>query len=316
MSASLRRTLLAVVSAVVLLGVSACGNDTTGAGAETASRLDAVTISGDVGTAPEVTWKSRMSASTLKTETITEGDGVKVTDGQSVLAQLWVGNGYSEDQSYSSYDQGSAQLITAGPDSIPAVAAALSDATVGSRVAVTGSAADVFGSDTGNPSLGIGNQDSVLVILDLVSSVLEAPDGAEQPAPEWMPALTRTDDTITGFDFTGIPAPTGKFRKATLFEGEGERISKGMTVVVRYLGQVYGGAAPFDENYSKAPSTFQIGVGQVIPGWDKNVVGSNIGSRIVIEVPPKLGYGAAGNSDAGIAGTDTLYFAIDILAAA
>jgi peptidylprolyl isomerase len=30
-------------------------------------------------------------------------------------------------------------------------------------------------------------------------------------------------------------------------------------------------------------------------------------------VPPRLGYGAEGNADAGIGGTDTIYFLIDIL---
>ena len=37
---------------------------------------------------------------------------------------------------------------------------------------------------------------------------------------------------------------------------------------------------------------------------------------MIIAVPPKLGYGEAGNTDAGIKPTDTLYFLIDILATA
>ena len=56
-----------------------------------------------------------------------------------------------------------------------------------------------------------------------------------------------------------------------------------------------------------------IGAGQVIPGWDKTLVGQKIGSRVLLVVPPKEGYGSKGSSQAGIKGTDTLVFVVDIL---
>ncbi|MCY7395153.1 MAG: FKBP-type peptidyl-prolyl cis-trans isomerase [Nocardioides sp.] len=315
MSASLRRHCLSALSVLLLLGVGACGEDTpaTESGAS-ADRLGAVTISGEVGIIPSVTWKSRMSATTAEKETIVAGEGPAVTEGGSVLVQYWIGNGYAQEKAVSSYDEGKAELFTLNADLNPLFADAIEGATVGSRVAVTSSASEAFG-EGGNPSLGIGNSDSVLIVMDLLSSLAAEPSGAPQPAPSWMPAITVTDGDPSGFDFAGVPQPAGMFRKATLLAGEGERVRKGMTVAVRYLGQVYNGEAPFDENYTGSPATFGIGVGQVISGWDKQVVGSTVGSRIVIEVPPKLGYGAEGNSQAGIAGTDTLFFVIDILAA-
>jgi peptidylprolyl isomerase len=313
----LRGLVPATLSVVLLLASAGCGGDDSSDGAS-ASRLDAVTIKGDPGTAPEVAWKSKMDASKVEAETLVEGDGAALTDGQSALAQIWIGNGFTEAQAYSSYDEGAAQLI-APADSIPAITEALSGAKVGSRVAVTAGSAEAFGQTadaaTGNPALGIGNDDTVLVIVDVLSAVADAPSGKESPAPSWMPQITFTDGNPSAFDFTGVPKPAGKFRKATLLEGDGERVRKNMSVVVRYLGQVYGGDKPFDENFTTSPTTFQIGVGKVIAGWDKQVVGSNVGSRIVIEVPPKLGYGTAGNESAGIKGTDTLFFVIDVLAA-
>ena len=45
-------------------------------------------------------------------------------------------------------------------------------------------------------------------------------------------------------------------------------------------------------------------------------MGKKVGTRMVIAVPPDLGYGDEGNPDAGIKRTDTLYFLIDILATA
>ncbi len=60
---------------------------------------------------------------------------------------------------------------------------------------------------------------------------------------------------------------------------------------------------------------FPVGVGQVIPGFDEGLVGQTIGSRILLVIPPEKGYGAEGNQQAGIAGTDTLIFVIDLLLA-
>ena len=56
-----------------------------------------------------------------------------------------------------------------------------------------------------------------------------------------------------------------------------------------------------------------IGQGKVIPGWDKGIVGQTVGSQLLLVIPPADGYGTTGNSQAGISGTDTLVFVVDIL---
>ena len=53
----------------------------------------------------------------------------------------------------------------------------------------------------------------------------------------------------------------------------------------------------------------------MIPGFDEGLIGQTVGSRVVLVIPPDKGYGAEGNSQAGISGTDTLVFVVDILAA-
>jgi peptidylprolyl isomerase len=70
----------------------------------------------------------------------------------------------------------------------------------------------------------------------------------------------------------------------------------------------------FDNSYDrKEPLATPIGVGQVIKGWDTALVGKRAGSRVLLVVPPAEGYGSAGNSQAGIKGTDTLAFVVDIV---
>ena len=59
---------------------------------------------------------------------------------------------------------------------------------------------------------------------------------------------------------------------------------------------------------------FPLGQGQVIKGWDSGLAGQKVGSRVLLVIPPAEGYGTAG-SPPKIAGTDTLVFVVDILAA-
>ena len=49
------------------------------------------------------------------------------------------------------------------------------------------------------------------------------------------------------------------------------------------------------------------------PAGTTRLVGVNAGSRVVLVVPPAAGYGAAGQTDAGIKGTDTLVFVVDVI---
>ena len=89
----------------------------------------------------------------------------------------------------------------------------------------------------------------------------------------------------------------------------------GDLLVVNYVGETWDDGKVFDSSFDRgAPAAFQIGVGQVVKGWDAALVGQTVGSRVVMALPPELGYGTEGNADAGISGTDTLVFVVDIIA--
>ena len=93
------------------------------------------------------------------------------------------------------------------------------------------------------------------------------------------------------------------------------RSRRARRITVNYLGQVYNGKKPFDESYSGEPASF---ADRRRPGrrragtrrWSARTVGS----RVILAIPPADGYGKEGNEHAGIKGTDTLYFVVDILA--
>ncbi|WP_165821059.1 FKBP-type peptidyl-prolyl cis-trans isomerase [Nocardioides gansuensis] len=309
-----RATAVTGVLLLALGGLAACGDD-EGAGASGAG-LDSVTIEGEAGKEPKVSFDGKVAVDETEEKVVSEGDGEEVADGDSVLAHLWIGNGFTEEQAFTTWDSGKPELLTVDDQLSGAIRAGLADHTVGSRVAVAATAEDAFG-EAGNPQLGIGNKDSVIFVIDLVGKISTEPSGEEKTPAKWAPTLVEQDGTITGFDFSGAHKPGGKLLETTLVKGDGPVVKKGQTIYVNYLGQVYKADKPFDDSYSKGtPASFPIGVGGVVEGWDRTLVGKTVGSRVILEIPPAMGYGEAGNKGAGIKGTDTLFFVVDILGAA
>ena len=312
-----RRPALVLASALALAVLSACGDEvvTASGGGDTEEGFDAFSISGDIGSPPKIDWKAQMEAGEVESKAIIEGEGPKLATGDQVIVNFTVGNGFTQEQTFSTYDEKpSGQPVTIDDSLGELFGAALEGQTVGSRVAVVASAEEAFG-ETGNPQLGIGNKDPVLMVFDLSSAVLDKPAGTQSKAPAWAPKIVFEKGEPTAFEFSGTPAPTNELQTAALIEGEGPEVTKGQNVVVNYLGQVYGADKPFDESYSKKPYTTGIGIGAVVKGWDEGLVGQAVGSRVLLAIPPRLGYGDEGNQGAGIGGDDTLYFVVDILGA-
>ena len=99
----------------------------------------------------------------------------------------------------------------------------------------------------------------------------------------------------------------------TLIKGDGATVQAGDTVTVQYQGVIWNTGEIFDESWSRgAPATFSTD--QVITGFADGMVGQTVGSQTVVVIPPADGYGESGQPQAGISGTDTLVFVIDILA--
>lgn len=109
--------------------------------------------------------------------------------------------------------------------------------------------------------------------------------------------------------------PPADLTVEVLSAGDGPLVEAGQTIDVDYLGQCWGGRV-FDNSYDRGSSIqFGIGIGQVISGWDSGLVGQQVGSRVLVSIPPHEGYGPNGNPRAGIKGDDTLVFVVDIKAA-
>ena len=107
-----------------------------------------------------------------------------------------------------------------------------------------------------------------------------------------------------GAGAVGNTAPTGTVAKA------------GDTVSMNYTGRLENGTV-FDSNVDPKfghvePFVFTLGAGQVIPGWDKGIVGMKVGDKKTLVIPPADAYGATGAGGV-IPPNATLTFDVELL---
>ena len=89
-------------------------------------------------------------------------------------------------------------------------------------------------------------------------------------------------------------------------------VKKGQQLSMHYTGTLEDGKK-FDSSLDRSePFKFQIGIGQVIKGWDEGILGMCVGEKRKLIVPPHLGYGDQGAGDV-IPGGATLNFDVELL---
>lgn len=302
-------TLIGLVAAA---GLVACGEEDSSA----QNGVDSLTVTGEFGTLPKVEWDGAVEVTGIDKAVLIEGTGPEVAEGSNALARIWIGNGYTTKEATNSFD-GPPELLAVGSKTLPtALSESVEGEQVGTRTVVAAPPEDAFG-EMGNAQLGIGNFDDVVFIVDIISVVPDGPSGAKQGPQPWMADLTETEDgNVTGMNFSGVPKPTNKLQRGLLVKGTGDVVTDKDTVYVNYLGQVYGGNQPFDESYTKQPIPVDIAQGGVVKGWLQGLPGVPVGSRIMLAIPPQLGYGKQGRPEAGIKADSTMFFVIDVLAKA
>ena len=113
-------------------------------------------------------------------------------------------------------------------------------------------------------------------------------------------------------DFPGGEPPADLEIK-DIWEGGGPAAKAGDTVSVHYVGVAFSTGEEFDASWNRgAPLQFELGVGQVIAGWDQGVQGMKVGGRRQLTIPSHLAYGDRG-AGGKIAPGETLIFVCDLV---
>lgn len=97
-----------------------------------------------------------------------------------------------------------------------------------------------------------------------------------------------------------------------LAKGSGEQVVIDDVVSVHYTGWLMDGKE-FDSSLKREePISFAIGAGRVIAGWEKGIMGMQVGEKRELIIPPELGYGKRGAGKV-IPPNSTLRFEVELV---
>ncbi|WP_055483477.1 FKBP-type peptidyl-prolyl cis-trans isomerase [Sphaerimonospora mesophila] len=327
-----RRTAIAAAT-IPLLFAAACGTAqrTTATGASASAgasagasgpvvSADDIKVEGQVGSKPNVTFPAGTPALTSVSRTIIEGEGAPAKDGDVLTANVTVytWDGKENKSGGSAYDQGRAEFVSVSPQLPKPLHEALLGAKPGSRkLAVIAKDSLESGQveEAKNQGVDFGASNQVMVI-DVMGAVAKSVEGPavdpgikgvklENPGGDKAPTLTTKTDA----------KPSDKLVVKTVIKGTGPEVKAGQQIMAHYVGKIWGSDKQFDSSWERGePASFALD--QVVKGWSEGLTGVPVGSRVLLTIPPDLGYGKDGNEQAGIKGTDTLVFVVDVLGAA
>ena len=309
----MRRFLLpfALVAALVA-GTTAFG----GAAAADTSELSSLTITGNVGEKPTVSVTEPLAVKTTKSQVVSAGTGEKAAKGNKVTFDYVIVNGRTGDELETSFGLQPVSLVLDKAKAQPVIVENLIGTPVGSRVVIAIAPKEGFAKSAAqNPQSTVKKNDTLLFVVDLAAArmpLTRATGDAVAPV-DGLPAVTLGSSGKPKVVIPEGDAPTSLIVQP-LVKGTGPVVEAGQTLTVHYRGVIWDSGKTFDSSWSRGtPTDFAIGTGNVIAGWDEGLVGQTVGSQVLLVIPPDKGYGAEGQPDAGIKGTDTLVFVVDIL---
>ncbi len=126
--------------------------------------------------------------------------------------------------------------------------------------------------------------------------------------------------TIYGFSNPEITSSGLVFQKI-VEKPTAAAVTKGQAVNVNYLGRLgYGyiqtdasNKVIYDSKFGSGALNFNVGAGQLIPGFEETVLKLKVGEKAKVILPYTIAYGTTGNTS--IPGYSPLYFEIEVVSA-
>jgi peptidylprolyl isomerase len=275
-----------------------------------------VTASGAFDKTPKVIIPKATPGSGLTVRTLIQGNGTTLTKSEALAANfvLYFWQGKSSSLKANTYTSSPTVI---GGTMLPGLESALIGKKVGSRILAVIPPSQGYGT-SGNSQLGITGSTTLVFVIDVLKAYADTAGatGAQVSSGGGnLPTVSAKSGTAPTLTFPSSGPPSAMVTK-TLLKGNGAKVAKGDYVIAQYTGYIWRTKKVFGSSWSSgSPFGFVIGASpeQVIPGWDKGLVGQTVGSRVMLSIPPAQGYGSAGASQAGIKGNDTLVFVVDIV---
>ncbi|MET7389640.1 FKBP-type peptidyl-prolyl cis-trans isomerase [Streptomyces sp. NPDC005385] len=278
--------------------------------------LPAITAGTKFGEKPTVAKGSGDPSKDLAVKTVIAGGGKTVAENDYIQAN-YLGQVWSTAKVFdNSYDRKTPLVIQLAQGGIiDGWRYGLVGKKVGSRVEMAVPPTWGYGTQ-GNAQAGIKGTDTLVFVVDIENSFNSKSSAKGKDVPQSDAALpkvgTNTDGKAPSIDVPKADAPT-KLVAEYVIEGDGAEVAADSSVLVQYKGVLWDGGKEFDSTYSRGQLT-SFSLQQVVKGWAQGLTGKKVGSRVLIVIPPKLGYGDKPPAGSGIKKDSTLVFSVDILA--
>lgn len=263
-----------------------------------------------------MTFSTPLKATDVQRTIVTKGTGATTKPGETVTLGLAAYSGTTGKEIAASVgfgDQAPASATLDDAKFLPGFVRAAECVPLGSRVVVTSTAEQAFG--TAYSQLNLKQGDPVALVVDVIA-IAPTPtpmptkaNGTPVTPPAGFPTVKLSKSGEPSITIPKADPPT-ETRIAQLKKGSGETVLPGDTVTVQYKGVLWRNGQMFDSSWSRG-QTASFQTTQVVKGFQKALEGQTVGSQVIAIVPPADGYGAAGQGE--IKGTDTMVFVIDIL---
>lgn len=285
--------LLALV-AVASLALSACSTSSSDDPSGSSSDLTEVTVEGEAGAEPTVTFETPFTVAGIESRVETPGTGDELKDGQTLSINLAAYSGADGSKLGDTWTTGTSQIVTLGDAAIiPDLTTLLVGQKVGTRFVM---------------ALPAAGENPAQVMVGEVDSIAFDPD---TPVEGELPTATFDESGKPSVSFPEGYAPPAGLAVETLTEGDGAVVTSTDTITAHYTGWTLDGQQ-FDSSWDRGePSSFSLQ--QVVPGWTIGLTGQKVGSTVLLVIPPELAYGeeTGAETDHELAG-QTLTFVVTI----
>ena len=319
---------IGIAASLLLLGGCAADGDIVPDGpleplvdgcAPSGATVEGIVVSTNQDLAPDLEYQAPLSVSSTERLVVVEGTGETVDDLDQVLIAYALYNGGSGDMLGHIGYEGEAPVpfpVDLAAPYLEGISYTLLCTTVGSRVVGVIPAGQAYGEE-GAPQFGLEPGAPVIFVAD-VMAIQPPPDpplarltGALKDAPENFPEIS--------YEMSGKPSVTvapsqasWDFQMARVIDGDGQEVYAGASVIVQYMGINMTTGKEFDSSWSRGQPT-TLATSNLVPGFRDALVGQKVGSRVLVVIPPALGYGSQGTIDGRVGPNDSMFFVIDIL---
>ncbi|WP_084103960.1 FKBP-type peptidyl-prolyl cis-trans isomerase [Demequina sp. NBRC 110056] len=306
----MRRLAMLAAACAGALALAACTSepDETDASVSPSAGIDAITVTQSETLAPDIEFVPGLDYSEEETRVLWEGDGDLLVDGQSLLLDIYGESLVDGTVIINTFD-GTPTSFLLAPEIIgDGMYEALQGVHVGGRVLVVTP-----------PGEGVAESEPIAMVVDVLPT---GPVGEPVDTPEGMPTVTTLEDGTPEVSVPDDAVAPADLQTATLVRGSGPQITAASQVLANYsivyfsdspadedagleAGEQWKAGDVFDSSWPAEREPLLVDMDEVsaVPGLQQGLLDQTQGSRVMMVVPPALGYPAQG----------TMIFVVDIL---